>query len=83
MDWAGAVLLLGSTTCLLIALQEGGLITPWKSSKIIGLLVGFVVLFAAFFALQIRLGDAGSISTRLLRNRSIAFTALENFCCAS
>lgn len=83
MDWTGAALLLGACICLLIALQEGGILTPWRSAKIIGLLVGFVLLLIAFFILQVWLGDSGSISTRLFRNRSIAFTALENFCCGA
>ena len=83
MDWAGAACLLGALICLLTALQEGGIIMPWRSSKIIGLLVGFGLLMISFFALQVYLGDSGSISTRLLRNRSIAFTAAENFACGS
>lgn len=83
MDWTGAALILSACVCLLIALQEGGMITPWKSAKIIGLLVGFVLLLVAFFILQVWLGDSGSISTRLFRKRSIAFTALENFCCGA
>ncbi|GAA6020833.1 hypothetical protein JCM10207_001672 [Rhodosporidiobolus poonsookiae] len=84
MDWGGAFLLLGSLICLLIALQEGGITTPWSDSKIIGLLVGFVVILIAFFALQIWLGEKSSISMRLLlRDRSMAATSLVNWTCGA
>ncbi|BGP24263.1 major Facilitator Superfamily protein [Rhodotorula toruloides] len=84
MDWGGALLLLGSMVCLLVALQEGGIKTAWSSGRMIGLLVGFAVLFVAFFALQTYLGESSSISIRLLtRNRSMAATSLVNFCCGA
>ncbi|GAA5830832.1 hypothetical protein JCM11251_001092 [Rhodosporidiobolus azoricus] len=84
MDWGGAVLLLGSLICLLIALQEGGITSPWGSSKVIGLLVGFGLILAAFFALQYALGEKSSISMRLLlRNRSMAACTLLNWTCGA
>lgn len=97
MDWGGAVLLLGSTVCLLLALQvsqlsrsfasfkstdilstlqRGGISDPWGSSTIIGLLVGFVVIFAVFLAFETWLGDRSSISMRLLRSRNLGVLAL-------
>ncbi|BGP39612.1 hypothetical protein JCM10450v2_003580 [Rhodotorula kratochvilovae] len=84
MDWGGASLLLCSVICLLIALQEGGITSPWSSSKIIGLLVGFVTILCAFFALQVYLGEKSSISIRLLTtNRSLACTSFVNFVCGA
>ncbi|GAA6047017.1 hypothetical protein JCM3770_004153 [Rhodotorula araucariae] len=84
MDWGGACLLLCSMVCLLIALQEGGITTPWSSAKIIGLLVGFVTILCAFFALQVYLGENSSISIRLLTtNRSLACTSFVNFTCGA
>ncbi|TNY21948.1 major facilitator superfamily domain-containing protein [Rhodotorula diobovata] len=84
MDWGGAFLLLGSMVCLLIALQEGGITSPWSSSKMCGLLVGFVALLCAFFALQTKLGEKSSISIRLLtHNRSLACTSFVNFTCGA
>ncbi|KAK4049037.1 hypothetical protein OIV83_004398 [Microbotryomycetes sp. JL201] len=83
MDWPGAALLLGSTTCLLVALQEGGVKTPWNSGRIIGLFLGFGLMLIAFFVLQYYLGEESSISLRLLRGRSIGFTAIVNWCCGA
>lgn len=83
MDWAGAVLLLGSMVCLLIALQQGGLAWAWSSSQIIGLLVGFFAITAAFFVLQGFLGERSSISLRLMRNRSLAAVCFVNFTCGA
>ncbi|GAA5885753.1 hypothetical protein JCM6882_007554 [Rhodosporidiobolus microsporus] len=83
MDWGGAILILGSLICLLIALQEGGITTPWSSSKIIGLLVGFGLILIAFFALQTWLGEKSSISIRLLRDRSMAACSLLNWTCGA
>ncbi|CEQ40431.1 SPOSA6832_02056, partial [Sporobolomyces salmonicolor] len=83
MDWVGAFLLLGATVCLLLALQEGGITTPWRSSKIIGLLVGFCVIFLAFLALQAYLGEKSSISMRLLRTRNMAAASFVNFASGS
>ncbi|GAA5863418.1 hypothetical protein JCM3774_005285 [Rhodotorula dairenensis] len=83
MDWAGAVLLLGSMVCLLIALQRGGLSWAWSSSEIIGLLVGFFALTAAFFVLQAFLGERSSISLRLMRDRSLAAVCFVNFTCGA
>ncbi|GAA5942041.1 MDR family MFS transporter [Sporobolomyces koalae] len=76
MDWVGAALLLSSTVCLLLALQRGGITEPWSSSEIIGLLVGFVVIFAVFIAYEAWLGDRSSISIRLLRSRNLGLLSL-------
>lgn len=79
MDWAGAVLLLASTTCLLTALQEGGISKPWGSARVVGLFVGFVSMFAAFVWLQYYLGENASINLRLLRSRTGCFTSIYSF----
>lgn len=79
MDWAGAVLLLASTTCLLMALQEGGVSKPWGSAQVIGLFVGFASMFAVFVVLQYFLGENASINLRLLATRTGCFTSIYNF----
>ncbi|GAA6013479.1 hypothetical protein JCM11491_006095 [Sporobolomyces phaffii] len=76
MDWGGAALLLGSTVCLLLALQRGGISDAWGSSKIVGLLVGFGVIFIAFIGFETWLGESSSISIRLLRSKDLGFLAL-------
>lgn len=99
MDWVGAVFLLSSTVCLLLALQvsssinnrkkrdvansdlykNGGIVTPWKSAKIIGLLVGFVMILIAFFFLQYYLKEDSSISMRLLGQKNVFAIVFFNF----
>lgn len=35
LDWLGAVLMLGLTTCLILALQQGGISKPWSDASIV------------------------------------------------
>lgn len=71
MDGVGALTLVGGVTCLLLALQWGGQKLPWKSAKVIGLLVGFFFLIISFGCIQWRLGEHATIPLRVLRQRSI------------
>jgi hypothetical protein len=73
----------GLTKLLFLRSQEGGITTPWSDHKIIGLLVGFVLITIAFFALQAVLGEKSSISLRLLRDRSLAACTLLNWTCGA
>ncbi|KAM0751612.1 MFS general substrate transporter [Meredithblackwellia eburnea MCA 4105] len=79
MDWVGTVFLLGAVICLLLALQDGGVKHPWGDSRIYGLIIGFVLLFAAFQIVQVVMGENASINLRVLRMRSIGFAAAMNF----
>ena len=49
LDLVGTGLVLGAIVMYLLALQDGGLITPWSSSKEIGLLVGAIVTTIVFW----------------------------------
>lgn len=79
LDWTGTVVLLGSFVCILLALQDGGIASAWKSGRSIGLVVGFIVLLALYFVIQYYEGENASINLRLLRKRSIAMAGLANF----
>lgn len=35
LDWIGAILILGVTTCLILALQEGGITKPWNAPSVV------------------------------------------------
>ena len=50
LDYAGAVLLIVSSTSLLLALSWGGIRFPWVSPVVLGLLVAAVVVGAGFAA---------------------------------
>lgn len=68
LDGIGFTLFVGSMTMLLLALQWGGVEYAWNSSVIIGLLVGFVVIFAGLFIpWQLRLQDTALIPPRLFK----------------
>jgi EmrB/QacA subfamily drug resistance transporter len=52
VDYAGAALLGGAATALILALTWGGNTYPWASPEILGLLAATVVLVAAFVAVE-------------------------------
>ncbi|PNY28103.1 Transporter [Tolypocladium capitatum] len=72
MDLLGAALLICAVVCLLLALQWGGNQYAWGDSRIIGLLVGFVLIVAVFVASQIWLGERATLPPRIMRQRSVA-----------
>lgn len=82
MDPMGIILLLGAVYCLLLVLQQGGVVWPWKSAKIIGLLMAFAILCVLFGILQWWLGENAMIPFRILRDRTVLtgslFLALGN-----
>jgi len=65
LDLTGAILLTCGTTCLLLALQWGGITYSWKSSKVWGCLIGFGVISSIFIALQIRAKDKYDFTLQL------------------
>ncbi|PQE02869.1 efflux pump antibiotic resistance protein [Rutstroemia sp. NJR-2017a BBW] len=76
MDIPGIIIFLGAIYCLLLALQWGGQTMPWNSGKIIGLLIGFVLLAVSFATLQWKLGEYATIPVRIIRHRSIYMGSL-------
>ncbi|EED16027.1 MFS toxin efflux pump (AflT), putative [Talaromyces stipitatus ATCC 10500] len=55
LDLIGATLLISAVVCLILALQWGGNSYSWRSSQIIGLLVGFGVIAILFAGFQVYL----------------------------
>ncbi|KAJ8064658.1 hypothetical protein OCU04_006980 [Sclerotinia nivalis] len=70
LDLIGTVILIPAVICLLLALQWGGTTYPWSSAKIIGLLVGSILLFILFITSQIILGDKGILPPRFFKDRN-------------
>lgn len=56
--------------------QDAGIKSAWNSGRIIGLLIGFVLLFIAFVGAQIFMGDEASIPKRIFLQRNIFFSAV-------
>ncbi|KAK6607074.1 major facilitator superfamily transporter [Botrytis cinerea] len=70
LDLIGTIIIIPAVVCLLLALQWGGTTYPWSSAKIIGLLVGSILLFILFVISQIVLGDKGILPPRFFKNRN-------------
>ncbi|KAI1874082.1 uncharacterized protein JN550_002661 [Neoarthrinium moseri] len=71
-DPVGSVLVFSGVLCFFMPVQWGGVVKPWSSSVVIGLLVGCVVIFGLFFANEHYQGDRALIVYRILGLRSIA-----------
>ncbi|MXQ11961.1 MDR family MFS transporter [Microvirga makkahensis] len=67
LDLLGAVLMVGATVSLLLALSWGGLRHPWLSWPIFGLVAGSLVLWA-LFAIRMRLAPEPLIPPGVLHN---------------
>lgn len=80
MDLPGAALILAAVCCYVLAVQDAGITRPWNSSKVIGLLVGFVLIMIAFGVVQYLQGNRALLQSRLIKERgmivSCAFTFL-------
>lgn len=74
IDWVGAALLSGGVTCVILVTSWGGGTYSWGSPVIVGLLVGGVVLLAAFVLVSRRVREP-VLSLRLLRNPVIRITS--------
>ena len=71
LDPLGFVLIAPAIVCLQFALEFGGVQYPWNSGRIIALLVLFGFFGSAFVASQLWLGDAATVPTRIVRQRTM------------
>lgn len=71
IDLFGLVLLMSATVCYILVMQYGGQTHPWLSSVVIGLLIGFCLILAAFITWEIFQGERATIPPRLFRKRSV------------
>ncbi|KAM5347578.1 hypothetical protein ACJ41O_007402 [Fusarium nematophilum] len=71
LDLVSNLLLLPALTSLFLAFSWAGTKYPWNSGRVIGPLVTFAVLLAAFVYNQIRRGDAAALPPRVMKRRSV------------
>jgi MFS family permease len=64
-----------SVVCLLLALQWGGTVYAWNSSRIIGLFVGFGLMIIIFIFIQFKRGDKATLPFSVLKQRTVASAA--------
>ncbi len=83
MDPVGTVLIMGGVISYILALQYGGQTYPWNDSKVIGLLVGFILILAVFAAWEVFNGERAMIVPRLMKDRTVWVNAVYAFFFAS
>ena len=76
IDLLGALFLIAAIVCLLLALQWGGTVYPWKNSKVWGCILGFAILIIVFILQQFRRGDRATIPPRVFKQRTVLFSCL-------
>ncbi|KAL2142037.1 hypothetical protein VTI28DRAFT_1607 [Corynascus sepedonium] len=76
MDPVGVTLVMGAIVAFMLSLQYGGQSAPWNSSVVVGLLVGFALITAAFIAWEHFQGERAVIVPRLFKQRAICVSCL-------
>lgn len=76
IDLLGAVCLISSIICLLLALQWGNFKYPWSSSKVWGNILGFGLLLIVFIYIQFRRDERATIPPRIFTQRTVLISAL-------
>ncbi|KAI0204415.1 efflux pump antibiotic resistance protein [Astrocystis sublimbata] len=71
LDLLSNLLFLPALTSLFLALSWAGIKYPWNSAQVIGPLVVFAVLLAAFAYNQYRRGDAAALPLRIIKRRTV------------
>ncbi|KAL4995506.1 major facilitator superfamily domain-containing protein [Aspergillus recurvatus] len=79
MDFVGAGLMMALIISYILALQYGGQTHSWKSSEVIGLLVGFVLISLVFTAWEMYQKERAMIVPRLFVKRYVWVGALFMF----
>jgi MFS family permease len=79
IDFLGASVLIGSVTCLLLALQWGGTRYSWTSARIVTLLVIFGISFVCFIGIQIWKKDNAMLPERIFKQRTVIASTLYRF----
>lgn len=81
LDPYGSALFIPGVVCLLLALQNGGILWPWDSARVIALLVLFGILITGFIAVQFWRQETATVPPRIVReSRSIIAGVLFCFC---
>lgn len=82
-DFIGTGLLIPCIVCLLLALQWGGSTYKWSNWRIIFLFVMFALLATGFGAMQVLRPKYATLPPRIIKQRSIAWSALLSLCVGS
>lgn len=79
LDLLGFMLICPAIVMFLLGLQFGGNQYPWKSAKVIGLLIGGAVAFILFLLWEYHQGDGAMLPLAMVRHQVIWSTAMTMF----
>ncbi|KAK4451967.1 major facilitator superfamily-domain-containing protein [Podospora aff. communis PSN243] len=79
MDLLGTALVMAGVIDYILAFQYAGVTHEWNSATVIGLIVGFVLIWIAFFAWEYYNDERSMIVPRLFRQRSVWVGSLYTF----
>ena len=79
-DLGGVVILIGASTCLLLALEDGGVTIVWSNSVPLGLLIGFSLLIIMFAVWEWKQGESAMVIPRIMKRRTIFVLSLFTLC---
>lgn len=79
LDPIGTAVFIPSITCLLLALQWGGINYAWSDGRIIALLVLAAVLFITFIGVQIWRQELATVPPRIMKVRAVAAGMIYSF----
>lgn len=76
MDPIGTILVMGAVVAYILALQYGGQTKPWKSSLVIGLIVGCVGIIIVLGIWEYFQGERAAFPPRLMKDRNVLVNSL-------
>ncbi|KAJ2715532.1 hypothetical protein H4R19_001155 [Coemansia spiralis] len=79
IDFVGSAVLVGAVVMLLLALTWGGKTFPWRSARIICLLVFSILALALFVGVEWRLALEPTVPMHLLRIRNVCLAVANQF----
>ncbi|KAH8646326.1 major facilitator superfamily domain-containing protein [Xylariales sp. PMI_506] len=79
LDLGGVALVMGFTIAFILAFQYAGQSHPWDSSVVIGLLVGFILILAAFISWELFQGDRAMVITRIIKQQPVWISCVFQF----
>ncbi|KAJ9096317.1 hypothetical protein QFC21_005137 [Naganishia friedmannii] len=79
LDWIGLILLLGVTTCLILALSWGGNTRPWKDAGVIACFCVFGVMLPIFILWSRHMGMKAVLPLQFLKDRSVVGASMTLF----
>ncbi|KAJ1848083.1 hypothetical protein H4S02_000332 [Coemansia sp. RSA 2611] len=79
IDVLGSLVLVGAVVMLLLGLTWGGKTFPWKSARVICLLVFGVVMLGVFMLIEWKVAADPTVPMHLFRNRNVSLSVLGQF----